>query len=183
MNFFLMKDQNAKNSEICIYPSMVFIHSQVKEQSRIISRCTINNHEEIEQKLQIHHSDRCLYIMPLGHTSLHNNKNGVPVWAHKQQDNVSQCRNNNRRILNKAVQSFPAAFISISTPANVSWYRKGCALWDENTGSETNNSEWTETMVTSRMKFHVWSNVVHAAFENCPNTISCFVLLNLFQRN
>jgi len=26
--------------------------------------------------------------------------------------------NNNRRILNKAVQSFPAAFISISTPAN-----------------------------------------------------------------
>jgi len=30
-----------------------------------------------------------------------------------------QCKkNNNRRILNKAVQSFPAAFISISTPAN-----------------------------------------------------------------
>jgi len=27
-------------------------------------------------------------------------------------------KNNNRRILNKAVQSFPAAFISISTPAN-----------------------------------------------------------------
>ena len=67
-------DKALLQKELCIYPSMVFIYSKVKESSRIINLRTINNHnnettndqnhqhvnhQEIDEiRLQKHHSDR-----------------------------------------------------------------------------------------------------------------------------
>ena len=143
-------DKALLQKELCIYPSMVFIYSKVKESSRIINLRTINNHnnettndqnhqhvnhQEIDEiRLQKHHLIVWQHIMcrfydtPFGNTNTPACMRRIVLQCESTTSNkifsATMQKNNNRRILNKAVQSFPAAFISISTPSLLQTWSK-----------------------------------------------------------